>query len=127
MMLHDSSPDIYRVAEHSKRYVNKASNTLYSRQIRCLSLLREYGKRTEVVNFLLDAANAAWSRGAHEVISSVCSSIVFLMFLEDCLRHVRQCAFSHGGPHLGERRHARNNYPLKAGGVRSYSLLAFIN
>ncbi|EIN13359.1 histidine kinase [Punctularia strigosozonata HHB-11173 SS5] len=52
MMLHDASPDIFRVAEHAKR---------------CLQLIREHeGKRDELLTLLLDAGDSAFARGAHE-------------------------------------------------------------
>ncbi|KAI0271645.1 histidine kinase [Gloeopeniophorella convolvens] len=52
MMLHESSPDIYQIAERAQR---------------CLPLLREHSKREELLSLLLDAGESAWARGAHEM------------------------------------------------------------
>ncbi|CDO70926.1 hypothetical protein BN946_scf184829.g34 [Trametes cinnabarina] len=52
MMLHESTPDIYRIAEHAKR---------------CLPLLREHSKRDELLEMSIDAGDSARARGAHEV------------------------------------------------------------
>ncbi|KAI0325627.1 histidine kinase [Cubamyces sp. BRFM 1775] len=52
MMLHESSPDIYRIAEHAKR---------------CLPLLREHSKRDELLEMSIDAGDSARARGAHEL------------------------------------------------------------
>lgn len=52
MMLHESTPDVHRIAEHAKR---------------CLPLLRENAKREVLLDLLLDAGDSARARGAHEV------------------------------------------------------------
>ncbi|KZT67653.1 histidine kinase [Daedalea quercina L-15889] len=52
MMMHDSTPDVYRIAEHAKR---------------CLPLLREHAKRDELLQLSIDAGDAATARGAHEL------------------------------------------------------------
>ncbi|CAL1696704.1 unnamed protein product [Somion occarium] len=52
MMLHDDSPDVYRIAEHAKR---------------CLPLLREHPKRDELLELLIGAGDSARARGAHEL------------------------------------------------------------
>ncbi|KAF9654281.1 histidine kinase [Thelephora ganbajun] len=52
MMLHGPSTDVYRIAEHSKR---------------CLPLLRRHAKRDELVEALINAGEATWTRGAHEL------------------------------------------------------------
>ncbi|KAI0757423.1 histidine kinase [Daedaleopsis nitida] len=52
MMLHESTPDIYRITDHAKR---------------CLPLLREYAKRDELLEMSMDAGDSARARGAHEV------------------------------------------------------------
>ncbi|KDQ54896.1 hypothetical protein JAAARDRAFT_196280 [Jaapia argillacea MUCL 33604] len=52
MMLHDTSPDVYRIAEYAKR---------------CLSLLRDHPKREELLNLMIESGDAAWARGAHEL------------------------------------------------------------
>ncbi|RPD81571.1 histidine kinase [Lentinus tigrinus ALCF2SS1-7] len=52
MMLHEATPDIYRIAEHAKR---------------CLPLLREYSKRDELLEMSIDAGDSARARGAHEL------------------------------------------------------------
>ncbi|KAJ3003995.1 hypothetical protein NUW54_g5022 [Trametes sanguinea] len=52
MMLHESTPDIYRIAEHAKR---------------CLPLLREHSKRDELLEMSIDAGDSARARGAHEL------------------------------------------------------------
>ncbi|KAI0761686.1 histidine kinase [Trametes elegans] len=52
MMLHESTPDIYRIAEHAKR---------------CLPLLREHSKRDELIEMSIDAGDSARARGAHEL------------------------------------------------------------
>ncbi|KAI8983351.1 histidine kinase [Trametes punicea] len=52
MMLHESSPDIYRIAEHAKR---------------CLPLLREHSKRDALLEMSIDAGDSARARGAHEL------------------------------------------------------------
>lgn len=51
-MLHESTPDIYRIAEHAKR---------------CLPLLREHSKRDALLEMSIDAGDSARARGAHEV------------------------------------------------------------
>ncbi|KAF9258589.1 dual-domain HisK/Mak2 protein kinase [Marasmius fiardii PR-910] len=51
-MLHETPVDVYRIAEHAKR---------------CLSLLQEHPKRDELLDCLIDAGEAAWARGAHEL------------------------------------------------------------
>ncbi|PBL00451.1 histidine kinase [Armillaria gallica] len=52
MMLHETSVDVYRIAEHAKR---------------CLSLLHDHPKRDELLSVLIEAGEAAWTRGAHEL------------------------------------------------------------
>ncbi|RDB29051.1 Peroxide stress-activated histidine kinase mak2 [Hypsizygus marmoreus] len=52
MMLHETPPDVYRIAEHAKR---------------CLPLLHEHPKREELLDVLIDAGESAWARGAHEL------------------------------------------------------------
>ncbi|EPS99596.1 hypothetical protein FOMPIDRAFT_1147208 [Fomitopsis schrenkii] len=52
MMLHESTPDVYRIAEHAKR---------------CLPLLREHAKRDELLQLSIDAGDSATARGAHEL------------------------------------------------------------
>ncbi|KAA1468392.1 histidine kinase [Dentipellis sp. KUC8613] len=52
MMLHESTPDIYRIAERAQR---------------CLSLLRAHNKREELITLLINAGDSAWARGAHEL------------------------------------------------------------
>ncbi|KAH9945631.1 histidine kinase [Amylocystis lapponica] len=52
MMLHDSTPDVYRIAEHAKR---------------CLPLLREHAKRDELLQLSIDSGDSARARGAHEL------------------------------------------------------------
>ncbi|EPQ61132.1 hypothetical protein GLOTRDRAFT_113578 [Gloeophyllum trabeum ATCC 11539] len=52
MMLMESAPDVYRIAEHAKR---------------CLPLLREHAKREELLNLMIESGDAAWARGAHEL------------------------------------------------------------
>ncbi|KII94402.1 hypothetical protein PLICRDRAFT_695401 [Plicaturopsis crispa FD-325 SS-3] len=52
MMLHETPPEVYRIAEHAKR---------------CLPLLHEHPKREELLEVLIDAGESAWSRGAHEL------------------------------------------------------------
>ncbi|KAG7090785.1 hypothetical protein E1B28_009870 [Marasmius oreades] len=51
-MLHETPVDVYRIAEHAKR---------------CLPLLHEHPKRDELLDVLIDAGEAAWARGAHEL------------------------------------------------------------
>ncbi|KAJ8091390.1 Chk1 protein kinase [Marasmius tenuissimus] len=51
-ILHDTPIDVYRIAEHAKR---------------CLPLLHEHPKRDELLDVLIDAGEAAWARGAHEL------------------------------------------------------------
>ena len=52
MMLHEPTPDIYRIAEHAKQ---------------CLPLLREHQRRDELLDLSIDAGDSARARGAHEV------------------------------------------------------------
>lgn len=52
MMLHEATPDVYRIAEHAKR---------------CLPLLREHAKRDELLELSIDAGDSARARGAHEL------------------------------------------------------------
>ncbi|KAH9921391.1 histidine kinase [Fomitopsis serialis] len=52
MMLHESTPDVYRIAEHAKK---------------CLPLLREHAKRDELLQLSIDAGDSATARGAHEL------------------------------------------------------------
>ncbi|PCH33241.1 hypothetical protein WOLCODRAFT_21861 [Wolfiporia cocos MD-104 SS10] len=52
MMLHDSTPDVYRIAEHARR---------------CLPLLREHSTRDELLELSIDAGDSARARGAHEL------------------------------------------------------------
>jgi hypothetical protein len=52
---------------------------------RCLALLREYGKRMEVVDYLIDAANSARSRGAHEVNINPCEMMAYLKLVQIAL------------------------------------------
>ena len=51
-MMQQPSPDLYRIAEYSKR---------------CLPLLTNHPKRDELLVLLVDAGEDAWARGAHEV------------------------------------------------------------
>ncbi|CCM01303.1 uncharacterized protein FIBRA_03352 [Fibroporia radiculosa] len=51
-MLHEATPDVYRIAEHARR---------------CLSLLREHAKRDELLELSIDAGDSARTRGAHEL------------------------------------------------------------
>ncbi|KAI1786301.1 histidine kinase [Ganoderma leucocontextum] len=52
MMLHEATPDVYRIAEHAKR---------------CMPLLREHSKRDELMEMSMDAGDSARARGAHEL------------------------------------------------------------
>ncbi|KZT06226.1 histidine kinase [Laetiporus sulphureus 93-53] len=52
MMLHEATPDVYRIAEHAKR---------------CLPLLREHAKRDDLLKLSIDAGDSARARGAHEL------------------------------------------------------------
>ena len=69
-MLHETTIDVYRVAEHAKRYVS-GFETIGSISIcfslRCLPLLHEHSQRDELLDILVDAGESAWDRGAHEV------------------------------------------------------------
>ncbi|KAK0233760.1 dual-domain HisK/Mak2 protein kinase [Armillaria fumosa] len=56
MMLHETPVDVYRIAEHAKR-----------QNSRCLSLLQDHPKRDELLSVLIEAGEAAWTRGAHEL------------------------------------------------------------
>ena len=72
MMLHEGSPEVYRIAEHAKRYgpFNSAYALHVSHSVclsRCLPLLREHPKRDELFELLIDAGDSARTRGAHEV------------------------------------------------------------
>ncbi|KAL1747326.1 histidine kinase [Schizophyllum fasciatum] len=51
-MMQQPSPDLYRIAEYSKR---------------CLPLLSNHPKRDELLGLLVDAGEDAWARGAHEL------------------------------------------------------------
>lgn len=51
-MLHEPNPDMFKIAERAQR---------------CLPLLREHGRREELVALLIDAGQSAWAKGAHEV------------------------------------------------------------
>ncbi|KAI5897382.1 histidine kinase [Schizophyllum commune H4-8] len=51
-MMQQPSPDLYRIAEYSKR---------------CLPLLTNHPKRDELLVLLVDAGEDAWARGAHEL------------------------------------------------------------
>ncbi|PSS37161.1 hypothetical protein PHLCEN_2v1034 [Hermanssonia centrifuga] len=66
MMLHDTVPDVYRIAEHAKR---------------CLPLLREHHRRDELLDLSIDAGDSASSRGAHEL--ALQSYMNALSLLED--------------------------------------------
>ncbi|TRM62878.1 histidine kinase [Schizophyllum amplum] len=52
MMMQQPQPDLYRIAEYSKR---------------CLPLLANHPQRDELLKLLVDAGEAAWARGAHEL------------------------------------------------------------
>ncbi|KAI0320977.1 histidine kinase [Amylostereum chailletii] len=52
MMLHEPAPDIYQIAERAQR---------------CLPLLRTHGKQHDIITLLMDAAESAQARGAHEL------------------------------------------------------------
>ncbi|KAK0208888.1 hypothetical protein DFS33DRAFT_1254916 [Desarmillaria ectypa] len=56
MMLHETPVDVYRIAEHAKR-----------QNSRCLPLLHDHPKRDELLSVLIEAGEAAWTRGAHEL------------------------------------------------------------
>ncbi|EGO28466.1 STKc type histidine kinase [Serpula lacrymans var. lacrymans S7.9] len=64
MMLHESAPDIHRIAEHAKR---------------CLHLLHDHPKWGELLNVLIDAGDSAWARGAHELALQAFSSAKSLL------------------------------------------------
>jgi len=70
MMLHGPSTDVYRIAEHSKRWGGLPS--VFSQRphkfCSCLPLLRRHAKRDELVDALIRAGEATWTRGAHEVL-----------------------------------------------------------
>ncbi|KAG5220648.1 Ser-Thr histidine kinase [Salix suchowensis] len=67
MMLHESPIDVYRIAEHAKRYVTAHPLDLcVNLDISCLPLLHENPKRDELLDVLIDAGESAWARGAHE-------------------------------------------------------------
>ncbi|KAF9243774.1 STKc type histidine kinase [Melanogaster broomeanus] len=51
-MLHDTVPDVHRIAEHARR---------------CIPLLREQPNREELLDVLIGAGDSAWERGAHEL------------------------------------------------------------
>ncbi|KAJ7596782.1 dual-domain HisK/Mak2 protein kinase [Mycena floridula] len=59
MLLHENPADVYRIAEHAKR---------------CLPLLHEHSTREELLGVLIDAGEAAWERGAHELAFQSLSS-----------------------------------------------------
>jgi hypothetical protein len=69
MMLHGPSTDVYRIAEHSKRWRDFPAFLLAILMIfgSCLPLLRRHAKRDELVQALIKAGEATWTRGAHEV------------------------------------------------------------
>ena len=76
MMLHEDTPEVYRIAEHAKRY--GPFNSAYALHVsysvclsRCLPLLREHPKRDELFELLIDAGDSARTRGAHEVRACV--------------------------------------------------------
>ncbi|KIP05676.1 hypothetical protein PHLGIDRAFT_128752 [Phlebiopsis gigantea 11061_1 CR5-6] len=64
MMLHEPTPDIYRIAEHAKQ---------------CLPLLREHQKRDELLDLSIDAGDSARARGAHELALQAYSNAVKLL------------------------------------------------
>lgn len=67
-MLHESPIDVYRIAEHAKRYVTSLPLIVCTHvDISCLPLLHENPKRDELLDVLIDAGESAWARGAHEV------------------------------------------------------------
>ena len=68
MMLHEPTPDIYRIAEHAKQ---------------CLPLLREHQKRDELLDLSIDAGDSARARGAHEVCDD--SRVAVAAKLTSCL------------------------------------------
>ncbi|KAF7784549.1 hypothetical protein Agabi119p4_714 [Agaricus bisporus var. burnettii] len=63
-MLHENPSDIYRIAEYARR---------------CLSLLRDHFQRDTLLGVLVNAGEAAWARGAHELAiqSFVCARSLF--------------------------------------------------
>jgi len=96
MMLHETPVDVYRIAEHAKRFVlaYTRSPSIENDGFRCLTLLREHAKREELLEVLLDAGQSAWTRGAHEVsvlstLRPTCADIIlparrsFISFCED--------------------------------------------
>ncbi|KAH8086606.1 histidine kinase [Cristinia sonorae] len=52
MMLHETTPDVHRIAEYAKR---------------CLPLLKDNSQRKVLLSLLLDAGDSARARGAHEL------------------------------------------------------------
>lgn len=66
-MLLEPSPDVYQISERAQRYVAICFLSLFLTTDRCLPLLREHGRRGELVSLLIDAGHSAWARGAHEV------------------------------------------------------------
>jgi hypothetical protein len=50
-MLHEPTPDMYQISERARK---------------CLGLLRKYPKRSELIDLLMSAGEAAQARGAHE-------------------------------------------------------------
>ena len=66
-MLLEPSPDVYQISERAQRYVAVCFLSLLLTIDRCLPLLREHGRRGELVSLLMDAGDSAWARGAHEV------------------------------------------------------------
>ncbi|KZV95615.1 STKc type histidine kinase [Exidia glandulosa HHB12029] len=64
MLMQESEPDTYRIAEHCRR---------------CLTLVSAHPRRDDALRYLLDAAFAASTRGALEVaLQSFCSAKVLL-------------------------------------------------
>lgn len=69
MMLHEPTPDIYRIAEFAKQYValpysvERTTSEFFSR---CLPLLREHHRRDVLLDLSIDAGDSARARGAHE-------------------------------------------------------------
>ncbi len=52
----------------SGKYFPPAFNTMCQLQnSRCLSFLHDHPKRDELLSVLIEAGEAAWTRGAHEV------------------------------------------------------------
>ena len=49
----------------------------------CLPILHEHSRREELLQVLIDAGEAAWDRGAHEVCSiELCVSLLILAILD---------------------------------------------